>query len=104
MQYNMQYMGKFTIYAPAMKLKLIDLYCQEKKIARSTFLINCAISFINATKGNIRCDFCTRPTQGKYKLTIYDMATGEREEIKNLCSYHYEKAKKEGVGITEAEN
>jgi len=90
-------MSKVTIYLPAMKLRVIDLYCQERKIPRSTLLTNCAISFINATKGNIKCDFCARPAQGKYKLTIYDITTGEREEVKNLCSYHYQKAKTEGT-------
>ena len=86
-----------------MKIKVIDAYCQEKKISRSTFLTNCAISLIYATKGNIKCDFCTRPTQGKYKLTIYDMTLGEKTEVKNLCPYHYQKAKNEGVDIKDIE-
>ena len=96
-------MTQIAIYLPAMKLKVIDLYCEERKVSRSSFLTNCAISFINATKGNIRCDFCSRPAQGKYHMTIYDSALGERVEVKNLCSYHYQKAKTEGVDIKDAE-
>lgn len=95
-------MTNITVSIPAMKLKVIDLYCQEKKIPRSVFLSNCALTLINATRGNVKCNFCARPALGKYKMTIYDMETGEREEEKFLCTYHLQKAKSEGAGVKDA--
>ncbi|MDD5006693.1 MAG: hypothetical protein PHS33_09370 [Candidatus Omnitrophica bacterium] len=96
-------MPKLTVYVPAMKLKVIDLYCEEKKIPRSALLVNCAVSFINATHRNIKCDYCAKPALGKYSLVVYDWSSGEKKEIKNLCEYHVRKAENEGTEVTEIE-
>ncbi len=89
-------MPRVNIYVPAMKLKVIDLYCKEKKHNRSDFLTNCALSLINASRG-IKCDFCFKPAVGEYNLTIYDLEKGETKMTKKLCQYHLQKAKSEGA-------
>ena len=94
-------MPNIHIYIPAMKLNKIDLYCKEKKIARGAFLTNCALGFINATRGEVKCGFCHSPALGKYHLTIYDPTLGEQEKEVYLCQYHLNKAKTEGTGISE---
>lgn len=81
-----------------MKLKAIDFYCQEHKLKRSNLLVNATLSYINS-KGKVKCDFCSNASQGKYQMQIYDWEAGEQDVTKNLCSFHYEKAKKEGVVI-----
>ena len=92
-------MPTVTIYVPAMKLKVIDLYCTEHKIARGTLLANCAMSFLNSrSQRAVLCDKCKRnPAFGKYHVTIYDFDTGERNMDMNLCERCHTIAKKEGV-------
>ena len=98
LQYTVQYMSKVTIYIPAMKLDIIDVYCKENNIARSTLLTNAAVSLINR-KGNIRCNFCSQPSTGKYEVIAYDPLEGESKKISHLCSNHLKSAEKEGVDI-----
>ena len=87
-------MPKVTIYLPSMKLKAIDLYCSEHKIARGRLLANSAVSFINAGR-KIFCDFCHKdPAIGKYRVVIYDWEEGTKDNIMNLCEKDYKNAKK----------
>lgn len=84
-----------------MKLKKIDLYCQERGHSRSKFMVNCALGVINATGGKIKCDYCGKPAIGRFKFTTYDYQSGEAGGEKNMCQYHYNKAKQEGVEFYE---
>lgn len=94
-------MPRLNIYIPAMKLSVIDLYCKERKVSRSALLTNCALSMINATRGNVRCDFCGKPALGKYNMTVYDYESGEAGGVKKLCAYHKKKAENEGATLEE---
>lgn len=91
-------MPKVTIYIPAMKLKVIDMYCAERKIARGVLLANAAMSVINA-KGNVKCEYqsCTRPAIGQYSVIFYTVESGEEEKTLRLCEFHLQGAKKAGV-------
>jgi hypothetical protein len=100
MIYTAIYMSKVLVYIPAMKLKMIDLYCKEHKTSRSKFLTNTAMSIINA-KGKVRCSFCYKPSIGKYQILAYDPVEGERIQEKHLCVDDYKKAELEGVEIKE---
>lgn len=89
-------MPKISVYAPVLKLKAIDAYCAARGTSRSVLLVNAAMSAINA--GRIPCEFqgCRGIAIGRYKLTIYDVATGETDRVLNLCQAHHAKAKLEG--------
>lgn len=91
-------MPRVNIYIPAMKLKLIDLYCKDRNVVRSQLLVNAAMSVVNS-RAKIRCEFqgCARSAIGKYKLTVYSTDIGEDEKVLNLCEFHYNGAKREGV-------
>lgn len=88
-------MPKVSVYIPAMKLRYIDAYCKDRKIARGVLLVNSAMSVINS-KGTINCSFCKRPSIGKYSITTYDWQQGDTTTEKNLCEEHLKKAKTEG--------
>ena len=96
-------MAKATIYIPGMKLKKIDLYCQEKKINRSELMTNCTLSFINSHSAQkIICGKCKRNSAiGKYNVTVYDWDQGDSDQELNLCQFCLNKAKQEGVSIKE---
>jgi hypothetical protein len=93
-------MNKVSIYIPAMKLKVIDVYCAEHKVSRSEVFTNATISFVNQ-KGKIQCSFCHNPAIGKYQMTVYDPTLGEDEQVKNLCQKCFKQAELEGVAIKE---
>lgn len=101
MQYTMQYMSKLTIYVPAMKLKIIDEFAQERKIPRSVLLVNAALGYINASKFKIKCAYCYKMSVGKFNLTVYDWEKGEETKEISLCEAHLNQAKKEGATISE---
>jgi len=84
-----------------MKLKIIDLFCQEKKLSRSTFLANLALSYINKTKGIAQCAKCISGAIGNFKLTVHSWEQGEVENTMFLCQKHLDWAKKEGAEIKE---
>lgn len=92
-------MPRLNIYIPVMKLKRIDLYCKEKGVSRSNFLVDSAMSFINSRPSNqIRCGFqgCRNLAIGNYELTIYDWQQGETKKTMHLCNFHFSRAKTEG--------
>ena len=80
-----------------MKLKAIELYCQNKNINRSVLLVNSAMSVVNANR--VLCEYqgCRRSSIGKYNLTVYDLNEGEKKFELNLCEFHFNEAKKSGV-------
>jgi len=87
-------MHKVTVYIPAMKLKLIDDYCKEKKIARSRLLVRGAMAIVNKTPKK-KCKMCSRNSIGKFRVDYYDLEVGEVSEDAYLCQYHLDKAKRE---------
>lgn len=91
-------MPTITIYVPAMKLTVIDAYCQGKKVSRGKLLTNCALSFINSQPNHqVVCDHCKRkPSVGKYRLVVYSWESGEQKREMQLCQYCLTGAKKEG--------
>ncbi len=93
-------MNKVSIYTPAMKLNIIDIYCKEHKMSRSRLFTNATIGFINA-QDKVTCSFCHRAAIGKYSITAYDPIEGERKQEKYLCNDHYKKAESEGTEIKE---
>lgn len=98
-------MARINLSVPAMKLKTIDLYCKDRNISRSELMTNCTLTFINSTKRNVRCEFqnCRQAAVGKYKLVVYDHELGEQEKELHLCSYHLNKARKEGASVRETD-
>jgi len=93
-------MGRVNIYVPDIKLKRIDEYCKERKVARGVLLVNSALSVINS-KHAINCSFCKRPSIGKYSITTYDWEQGDATVEKSLCEEHYRKAKVESASVKE---
>lgn len=90
-------MPKISVYVPAMKLKVIDAYCEEHKIARGVLLANAAMRVINA-QGGVKCDYCKRnPSVGRYHVEIYNPDIGMEEKTLNLCESDLKKAKLQGV-------
>lgn len=94
MQYTKPYM-KVTIYVPAMKLKRIKQYCEEKGIPMSTVFTRGAMSIANS-QPIPKCDYCKNPSMGKYEVTVQDWSQGEINQEHRLCAYHLKKAQDEG--------
>ena len=92
---------RINISVPNMKLQVIDLYCKEKGLNRSSFLSNLALSYINKTKGTIKCEKCPNGAIGRFNLLINDWDQGEIKISSNLCQKHLDQAKKEGIEINE---
>jgi hypothetical protein len=92
--YNNVYM-RVNVFVTQAQLKTIDDYCVAHKLKRSNLLINSAMAYINR-KGEIRCDYCGKPSIGRFKITVYNWESGESQGEKNLCEYHYGVARKEG--------
>lgn len=94
-------MKQISIYIPPQKLAIIDLYCKEQGKNRSSFLINLALSYINKTKGFVKCEKCPNGAIGKFNLSMSDWERGEIKSTMSLCQKHLDIAKKEGVEIDE---
>jgi hypothetical protein len=92
---------RVNISVPAMKIKKIDLYCKEKGVSRSGFMVNASLGAINASKGNVKCDLCRNPAIGKFMVMTYDWNAGDSGKEMRLCQYHYTKAKQEGAEVNE---
>ena len=77
-----------------MKLKRIDAFCKEHKIARSKLLVRGALAIVNR-QPEVKCNMCRNPSVGKFKVLIQDWNQGEVEVQKYLCPFHLKKAEAE---------
>ena len=87
-------MPRLNIWIDAMKLARIDRYCAEHKLKRSTLLTRGALSIVNA-QPIPRCDYCMKPSIGRYGIQAYDWNVGDINVSKYLCTTHLTKAQGE---------
>ena len=87
-------MPRVNISIPAMKLKRIDTFCNEKNIPRSVLLVRGAMSIVNSQPVQ-NCEFCKNPSIGKFSILSQTWDRGEIKLEKYLCAFHLNKARSE---------
>ena len=84
-------MSYVSIYLPAMKLKRIKQYAQEKDISVSRLFVRGVLAIVNS-QPTPKCDFCHNTSIGKFKIIAYSLEQGETQAEKYLCDFHLKKA------------
>lgn len=82
------------MYIEPMKLSRIDSYCKEHDLSRSQLLVRGALSIVNS-QPIPKCDYCPKPSIGRYSVLTHSWDSGEVTLEKNLCSSHLTKARSE---------